>query len=246
MKYKLIAMDKINEVDYEFRIGPGNMPDAPRLTHMGQMRRKGSDNEWESAMTGLGISRKAALKKFVNNFYHIGSLESLVIMDNILKLYVDKKIAIDKKRDTKKVKEEKEKLRLEKEEHNKYIEKTKNNILIKKQMLGAKAKIKNIKIIALDNQLETAVVEIDKAKVYGDYAFHNTYKSVNYTVTHIPSRKWIKQNLKYQEARELAYRCYVANIKWDGIGDIDKMPEVFKEAIYKVFGEFENRELIII
>lgn len=52
MKYKLIAMDKINGVDYEFRIGPGNMPDAPQLTHMGQMRRKGSGNEWESCKHG--------------------------------------------------------------------------------------------------------------------------------------------------------------------------------------------------
>ena len=83
----------------------------------------------------------------------------------------------------------------------------------------------------------------------GDWGFHKTImsdykpcKKRNYTVTHIPSGKAVLKNIDLiKKAKELTYRFYLSDIKWDGKGE---MPKGYSKVGMDVLNKFKHREPI--
>jgi len=228
---KVIAVDTFGDIEYEFRVGPGNMPEAPQLTHMVQLRRKGSGNDWESAMTGSGISRGAALIKFAENYYRIGDIRKLVPIDDKLKEYVSEEISKLKVKENEKEKGREQEL-IEKQDEKIRMETLRcNEELIAKEMKSVKAKKAFIEITTVDG-----VVKINSFLIRDIFAYHKDLNKDCYSITHVPTGLRVISNLNRYEARELTYRLSLLRIN-----NADNSARII---IRRVIEEFTNRDPI--
>lgn len=237
-RVEVIAKDSIGGVEYEFRVARIHDPDSPQMTHRVEVRRAGSDVEWESAMVGMAISRKGALRFFAERYTRVGqNIEDLEVFDEGLKGLVEEEIKAKRKRESEANKAEADR-KLEEQERQEGLQRRKTNEeAIAVSMKKVRAKKVNIKIIVDFPTYE--VEEIISALKIGGYAYHQDWNSETYGVTHVETGQRILGCLLRQEARELAYRMSLMLCKYP-------VPsEDFLREGKKIIDAFRNRDLII-
>ncbi|ACL06224.1 hypothetical protein Dalk_4546 [Desulfatibacillum aliphaticivorans] len=215
--------------------------DAPQLKYRSMVRpvhEDGSVGKWESAMSGAGINKDAALRMFVEKFPSRWNtnIEDIKFSNSKAREYAGKEI----QKRNQKAEEQKahdEQIRRQQESYRVAAERAANDErVIAEQMKSARAKKGKIRI-----KMKNGETQEVGANIIGDYAYRDGAESNS--VTHIPSGGLMGNNVARDKkgARELAYRLSVANRAWDGKGDV---PKHFEKSTVKVFREFKLREPI--
>jgi len=237
----VIAKDTIAGTEYEFRVGNFSDPETPQMEYEIQMRRAGSNAEWEPAMVGQATSKKDAMRFLANRYDRIGKdIKGLQVFDDTLQGYVDKEIEANKQKEAEAKQEVVDKEQQRETDLKKQERILENEADISESMKKAKAKKKVIKLKTKPGATEPNP-EIS-ALIFGDFAYHKMLRSKDkYTVTHIPSGKSVCSKLSSNESRELAYRFSLIPEKWAGKG---KLPKGFEQAAMGTIMRFRGRELI--
>lgn len=241
-KSEIIALDTVAGTEYEFRVARISDPSAPQMTHRAEMRRVGG-TEWESAMTGMATSKKAALRHFAERYGgRVGeSVKNLKNVSEDLKPHIEKQIADEDYRQIVAERTEREQKAKAAEEHKERTRKEENERQIAKTLKTVKAKKTKITPTLSEEAKEADLGGPIDAFQIADFAYHKTIgRETVYSVTHVPSGLAGGNMLSRQEARELAYRFSLYPEK------IGKKPtEKQTQELGKIYKDFKDREPII-
>lgn len=230
---EIIAKDFTNGMEYEFRVGRIHDPESLQMTHRVEMRRVGSELDWESAMVGMATSRRDAIRFFAERYQRIGTnIEDLEVFDETLGGFVEEEIEAGRKKEAdRKVREQERQAEADRADEA-LQRRMANEKEIAERMKKVRAKKVDIEITVVYQKSEST--EIVKALRIGDYAYHKDWERETYGVTHIETGRAVEGGLLWKQARELTYRMSL----------LSTPPEGFLKEAKKVIDAFYCRDLI--
>ncbi|OGW44444.1 MAG: hypothetical protein A2Y66_01755 [Nitrospirae bacterium RBG_13_41_22] len=196
---EVIAKDKEKGKEYEYKIGKHSDKDITNKPYIVQFKDVESDT-WENGNFGYFGSKEEARKKFPERYVRNGgNIDSIQVLDDRLKGYVDKEISAKKGR-----------LQQEKESNLKKQEEEIQNQKDRAEREEFIASIKNEKLQGKKGTVNIALreggTETKDATIYGDYAIikEDAYKGNNYNITHVATGMGVHTESSFTNAQNIA------------------------------------------